>query len=242
VTLYDVVDQLFAEADPDNDSVKTIVRLVANHFNLPKVTKYTQKTIKTRLQYLVESQDKLHTGGTENWSKKAFPTDLQRLGNGGSVDRGAAKNEKKQNGKQDDERNSDKREEFDQKKCLQCKEEYSMNTDSTVTKYISYKCNHHFCEQCIADWRVGWEDNPNTRTHRNDRKEYITTLKCLHPTCTMQHDKFGGKDSQGIHQSFEKDIITMSQLCKDYISSIDNKKKSIKTLMKKRHRQSLTCG
>ena len=92
--MYDVVDQLFAEADPDNDSVKIIVQLVANHINLPKVTKCTQKTIKTQLQYLVESQDKLHTGGTEKGSMKAFPTDLGRVGHGGSVDRGTAENEK----------------------------------------------------------------------------------------------------------------------------------------------------
>jgi hypothetical protein len=69
----------------------------------------------------VESQDKLHTGGTEKGSKKAFPTDLRRVGNGGSADRGTAENEKEQNGKQVDERDSDKWEEFDQKRCLQCK-------------------------------------------------------------------------------------------------------------------------
>jgi len=243
VTLYDVVDQLFAKADPDSDSVKTIAQLVADHFNLPKVAECTKKTIKTRLQYLMESQDKLHTGGTEKGSKKASPTDLRRVGNGGSADRGTAENEKEQNGKQDDERDSDNREEFDQKRCLQCKKKYTMDTNSTVTKYISYKCNHHFCQQCIADWRVGWDDNSNTRTRRNDSQEYnITTLECPHPTCTMQHDKFEGSFWQGKRQSFEKDIIAMSQLREDYISSIDNKKKSMKTLMKKRHPNSLTCG
>jgi hypothetical protein len=58
----------------------------------------------------------------------------------------------------------------------------------------------------------------------------------------MQHDKFEGSFWQGKRQSFEPDIITMSQLRKDYISRIDNKKKSMKTPIKERHNQSLTCG
>ena len=55
--LYEVGNQLFAKANPDNDSVKTIVQLVANHFDRSEVTKRMKKLIKTRLQYLVESRD-----------------------------------------------------------------------------------------------------------------------------------------------------------------------------------------
>jgi hypothetical protein len=144
---------------------------------------------------------------------------------------------------EDDERDSDMKKDLNKKTCLQCNNEYKMDTNSTVTKYISYKCNHHFCLTCILDWRVGWEDNADTKTRRNESDEYnIATLKCPYSTCTMQHDKFEGSFWQGKRQSFEPDIITMSQLRKDYISRIDNKKKSMKTPIKERHNQSLTCG
>jgi len=144
---------------------------------------------------------------------------------------------------EDDEQDSDMKKDLNKKTCLQCNNEYKMDTNSTVTKYISYKCNHHFCLTCILDWRVGWEDNADTKTRRNESDEYdIATLKCPYSTCTMQHDRIGGTDSQGKRQSFEKDIITMSQIRKDYISRIDNKKKSMKTPIKERHNQSLTCG
>jgi hypothetical protein len=143
---------------------------------------------------------------------------------------------------EDDERDSDMKNDLNKKTCLQCNNEYKMDTNSTVTKYISYKCNHHFCLTCILDWRVGWKDNENTKTRRNESDENIATLKCPYSTCAMQHDRIGGTDSQGIRQSFEPDIITMSQLRKDYISKIDNKKKSMKIRIKERHNQSLTCG
>ena len=52
--LFDVVDNLFLEADNDTVTVKDIVRSVANHFNISKVDKEMKKMIKARLTDLIQ--------------------------------------------------------------------------------------------------------------------------------------------------------------------------------------------
>jgi len=90
--LYEVIDQLFAKADKNNDTVKSIVQSVANHFHLSIVDKSTKKIIKTMLIYLASIQS-LNTGGTEGGSREALPTDFGRGGEGGSVGGGTAEAE-----------------------------------------------------------------------------------------------------------------------------------------------------
>jgi len=66
--LFDVVDNLFREADKDTVTVKDIVRSVANHFNITKVEKEMKKMIKARLTDLIQGnvelkeveEDKIH--------------------------------------------------------------------------------------------------------------------------------------------------------------------------------------
>lgn len=57
--LFDVVDNLFREADTDTVTVKDIVRSVANHFNIPKVEKVMKKMIKARLTDLIQGNVEL---------------------------------------------------------------------------------------------------------------------------------------------------------------------------------------
>jgi len=57
--LFDVVDNLFREADKDTVTVKDIVRSVANHFNIPKVEKEMKKIIKARLTDLIQGNVEL---------------------------------------------------------------------------------------------------------------------------------------------------------------------------------------
>jgi len=57
--LFDVVDNLFREADKDTVTVKDIVRSVANHFNIPKVEKEMKKMVKARLTDLIQGNVEL---------------------------------------------------------------------------------------------------------------------------------------------------------------------------------------
>ncbi len=123
-------------------------------------------------------------------------------------------------------KNDSEEEELEQQKCLQCKTKYKIYTNNRIKKYISAKCKHHFCEDCIMDWRVGWDDNVNVKQRKQEGQEDIATLDCLYPTCTKHHDKIGGNDSQGIQQSYAIDNLMMGHLLKDYVKKMTTTKKT----------------
>ena len=70
--LYDVVDNLFREADKDTVTVKDIVRSVASHFNLPKVEKGMKKMIKARLTDLIQGNVELDADGEGSVCEPSF--------------------------------------------------------------------------------------------------------------------------------------------------------------------------
>ena len=75
VELYEVIDQLFAEADKDKITVKDIVQSVVNHFNLSKeVAKSMKKLIKTRLMDLMDLMDLMEQSTVVNgFNKNSIP-------------------------------------------------------------------------------------------------------------------------------------------------------------------------
>ena len=70
--LYDVVDNLFREADKDTVTVKDIVRSVASHFNLPTVEKGMKKMIKARLTDLIQGNVELDADGEGSVCEPSF--------------------------------------------------------------------------------------------------------------------------------------------------------------------------
>jgi len=82
--------------------------------------------------------------------------------------------------------------------CLQCQRTYIRpDTITIMNKHMSRKCNHHFCDSCIDDWRrVGWDDNVNVKTRTRINEPDIPTKKCLYPSCTVQHDRLPNRDTQ----------------------------------------------
>jgi len=74
--LFDVVDNLFREADKDTVTVKDIVRSVANHFNIPKVEKGMKKMIKARLTDLIQGNVELKEVKEDEIHETSFTDDV----------------------------------------------------------------------------------------------------------------------------------------------------------------------
>ena len=136
--MYEVIDQLFAKADKNNDTVKSIVQSVANHFHLSKVDKSTKKIIKTMLIYLASIQS-LNTGGTEGGSREASPPDTtKRGGEGGSVGGGTAQGEGGSYGGRDGGGSLNEDEELEQQMDLEIEAVMLAHvTTNTLTGYMS---------------------------------------------------------------------------------------------------------
>ena len=131
--------------------------------------------------------------------------------------------------------------------CLNCAATYKIEEQ----KFVSQKCGHHFCEDCITTWRTGWELDKTLKYRQRENDEDILTKKCLQNDCNVHHDRLGGgKDSRGAEQSCVEDKRTMCNLLiesiqlddkyKIHLQAEQEAKKSRKTKLKERHRRSLT--
>jgi len=130
--------------------------------------------------------------------------------------------------------------------CLHCGDTYKIYE---VQKFFSRKCNHHFCENCIKNWREGWDEtwreewegDATFLLRRREPDTPVTTKKCLYEKCNVYHDRMGGE------QSFDEDKRTMCNLLIESIQLDDNNKihlqtKKSRNTFKERRIRSLTCG
>lgn len=130
--------------------------------------------------------------------------------------------------------------------CLHCRDTYEIYE---VQKFFSRKCNHHFCEDCIKNWREGWDEtwreewegNATFLLRRREPDTPVTTKKCLYEKCNVYHDRMGGE------QSYDEDKRTMCNLLiesiqLDEINKIHLQTRKSRNTFKERRIRSLTCG
>ena len=119
---------------------------------------------------------------------------------------------KNEEGRQDEGRGEDgeDREKTEDTACLRCHSTYKIYK---IEKFVSQKCNHHFCGNCIKHWRNGWEGDVNLFPRQPVDGPNITTKECLYESCNVHHDKLGGgQDSRGAEQSYVMDKRTVCSL------------------------------
>ena len=93
------------------------------------------------------------------------------------------------------------------------------------------------------NWRIGFDDNVNVMTRKRENDSDVPTLKCLHPTCNVHHDKICGF-SEGKQQGYTEDKWMMCRLQTNSIQHDDIRKQDhySATNIRQRKTASLTCG
>jgi len=194
--LFDVVDDLFREADQDTVTVKDIVRSVTNHFSLPKVEKGMKKMIKARLTDLIQgnvepegagndenadgSDESVHNPGSD----EVEDSDIDNIGNESSSQ---------------------------QRSDEEC-------TDTSVVQYEEADCDESFeLPQSTAD--VSFGDDDAMQDDFGDDEEVdsnndVSAEKTNHALCPLSESntacEMEQKEASPQHQNVQQSVPTES--------------------------------
>ena len=125
--------------------------------------------------------------------------------------------------------------------CLLCGKDYSIEKE-VVKKFISQKCSHHYCGDCITLWRKGWDEDGSLNKRKMGDGTDVLTKACLHPRCDIHHDRLPGTDRNFNQQSYVADKYKFTELLFESVQLSDSKRDTSKKKKVPKHQLSSTCG